>query len=322
MMPRKPKAGITPARTPATATVDVPIQLAPRVVLSLSPTNNCVTVSPTDVCAIRAASAPLLAELALRRLAADPDSGGERTTALQAPTAPNTLSTPPPMVLMSDEEVAGYGRDPDAGFGALRTERGLLPLVAMEVDARVAGVSRRSSCPAIRQRDRRTDRGDLHLPAARPRRGAPLPDGGRRTGVDGVVDERGAARAQYDQAIAAGRRAAIAEEERPGVFTLRVGNLMPGETATVRLSLVGPLPVDDGEVTFRFPLVVAPRYIPGTALGGDQAGLGLAADTDLVPDAFRIRPGVLPGSPNPVRRGLRGTMEDGTPGRSPRACTR
>ena len=70
---------------------------------------------------------------------------------------------------------------------------------------------------------------------------------------------------EYDEAIAAGHRAAITEEERPGVFTLRVGNLMPGELATVRLTLAGPVPVDDGEATFRFPLVVAPRYIPGDA---------------------------------------------------------
>jgi Ca-activated chloride channel family protein len=48
--------------------------------------------------------------------------------------------TAAPMVLMSDEEVARYGRNPDAGFGALQTARGLLPLVAMEVDARVTGV--------------------------------------------------------------------------------------------------------------------------------------------------------------------------------------
>src|SRR5262249_60760851 len=106
--------------------------------------------------------------------------------------------------------------------------------------------------------------------------------------VEGVVEERGAAREQYDQAIAAGHRAAITEEERAGVFTLRVGNLMPGEAATVRLSLVGPLPVDDGEVTFRFPLVVAPRYMPGRAVGGEQAGLGAALDTSLVPDAPRL----------------------------------
>ena len=218
-----------------------------------------------------------------------------------------------PMVLMSDEEVAGYGRNPDAGFGALETSRGLLPLIAMEVDARVAGV-----VAAIEVAQTFVNTTGTAIEATYI---FPLPDraavhkfkmevGGRV--IDGVIDERGAARDQYDRAIAAGHRAAITEQERPGVFTLRVGNLMPGEAATVRLSLVGPLPIDDGEVTFRFPLVVAPRYIPGARLGGDQAGLGRAPDTDLVPDASRISPPVLlPGCPNPVRLGLRVALEDG-----------
>jgi Ca-activated chloride channel family protein len=221
--------------------------------------------------------------------------------------------TASPMVLMSDEEVAGYGRNPDAGFGALSTERGLLPLIAMEVDARVAGIVATIELAQTFANTTGTAIEATYI--------FPLPDraavhtfkmevAGRV--IDGVIDERGAAREQYDQAIAAGHRVAITEEERPGVFTLRVGNLMPGEVATVRLSLVGPLPVDDGEVTFRFPLVVAPRYIPGAALGGDQAGLGSAADTDLVPDASRISPPVfLPGCPNPVRLGLRVVLEDG-----------
>lgn len=218
-----------------------------------------------------------------------------------------------PMVLMSDEEVARYGRDRDAGFGALETARGLLPLIAMEVDARVAGVVATIEVAQTFVNTTGTAIEATYI--------FPLPDraavhtfkmevGGRV--IDGVIDERGAAREQYDQAIAAGHRAAITEEERPGVFTLRVGNLMPGEAATVRLALVGPLPVDDGEVTFRFPLVVAPRYIPGARLGGEQAGLGRAADTDLVPDASRISPPVLlPGCPNPVRLGLRVALEDG-----------
>ena len=89
--------------------------------------------------------------------------------------------------------------------------------------------------------------------------------------VEGVLKERGAARREYDQAIQAGHRAAITEEERPGVFTMRVGNLPPGEAATVRLTLAGPLPYSDGEATFRFPLVVAPRYIPGTPLPGRRS---------------------------------------------------
>ena len=45
-----------------------------------------------------------------------------------------------PMVLMTDEEVAGFGKLDEAGFGCLRTERGCLPLAALDVDARVAGI--------------------------------------------------------------------------------------------------------------------------------------------------------------------------------------
>jgi Ca-activated chloride channel family protein len=223
---------------------------------------------------------------------------------------PMTLS----MTVMSDEEVAAFGHDSDAGFGALQTARGLLPLVAMEVEARVAGV-----IAAIELAQTFVNTTGQAIEATYI---FPLPDraavhkfrmevAGRV--IDGVIEERGAAREQYDEAIAQGHRAAITEEERPGVFTLRVGNLMPGEAATVRLSLVGPLPVDDGEVTFRFPLVVAPRYMPGVALGGDQAGLGTALDTNLVPDASRITPPVLlPGCPNPVRLALRVALEDHT----------
>ena len=217
-----------------------------------------------------------------------------------------------PIVLMTEEEVAGYGHSSDAGFGALRTERGLLPLAAMDVEARVAGVV---ASIEIAQTFVNTIGSAIEATYI-----FPLPDraavhrfrmevAGRV--IEGVVDERGAAREQYEEAIAAGHRAAITEQERPGVFTLRVGNLMPGESATVRLSLVGPLPVDDGEVTFQFPLVVAPRYMPGAGLGGNQAGLGIAEDTNLVPDASRISPPVLlPGCPNPVRLGIRVSLAD------------
>ncbi|MFN0251817.1 MAG: VIT domain-containing protein [Kofleriaceae bacterium] len=215
-------------------------------------------------------------------------------------------------MLMTDDEVARFGKLPDAGFGCLQTERGCLPLAALDVDARVAGVV---ASIEVAQ----TFVNTLGVPIEATYI-FPLPDraaahrfrmevAGRV--IEGVIDERGAAREQYDEAIAKGHRAAITEEERPGVFTLRVGNLMPGEAATVRISLVGPLPVDDGEVTFRFPLVVAPRYMPGAAMGGEQAGLGVAADTSLVPDASRISPPVLlPGMTSPVRLGLRVALED------------
>ena len=105
--------------------------------------------------------------------------------------------------------------------------------------------------------------------------------------------------------IAQGHRAAITEEERPGVFTMRVGNIDAHETVKVTLTMTGPLPYSDGQATYRFPLVVAPRYIPGKPLPGEAVGDGIAIDTDAVPDASRISPPMLlPGFKNPVKLGL------------------
>jgi MerR-like DNA binding protein len=56
--------------------VELRIELAPNIVLSLAVVEDRVAVSPADVRAIRAAAAPLLAELASRRLASHP--GGEQ----------------------------------------------------------------------------------------------------------------------------------------------------------------------------------------------------------------------------------------------------
>jgi Ca-activated chloride channel family protein len=198
------------------------------------------------------------------------------------------------------------GVNPESGFGALTTPRGCLPLKALDVRARVTG-----QLAAVDVRQTFVNTCDEPLEATYI---FPLPDRAAVTRfrlevagrvIEGVLKERGEARQEYDRAVRSGHRAAITEEERPGVFTLRVGNLPPGEEAVVRLSLAGPLPYADGEATFRFPLVVAPRYIPGAALPGPSVGDGVSADTDAVPDASRISPPVLlPGFPNPVRVGL------------------
>ena len=52
----------------ATAPVEVRLELAPNVVLSLFVTDESVAISPADIRAIRAAAAPLVAELARRQL--------------------------------------------------------------------------------------------------------------------------------------------------------------------------------------------------------------------------------------------------------------
>ncbi|HEU4898392.1 MAG TPA: VIT domain-containing protein, partial [Actinomycetota bacterium] len=201
--------------------------------------------------------------------------------------------------LLNDHELGAAG---EGGIGAITTERGKLPLQAIDVDATITGlVARVALTQTFGNRFERPLEASYIFPL--PDRAAVTEfrmETGERV-VEGVLKERGQARADYDTAVREGRRASIAEEERPGVFTMRVGNVLPGERVTVRLVMTGPLPWDEGEATFRFPLVVAPRYIPGAPLEGEPVGLGTEPDTGAVPDASRITPPVLlPGFPNPV----------------------
>ncbi|WP_020388925.1 VIT domain-containing protein [Kribbella catacumbae] len=199
----------------------------------------------------------------------------------------------------------------DAGLGALLTERGNLPLERIDAHATITGMVART---VLTQ--------EFHNPHDVPLEATyifPLPPRAAVTGlrmtadgrtIDAELRERAEARAAYDEALAAGQRASIAEEERPDVFTLRVGNIVAGERVTVRLTLVGPLPYEDGEATYRLPLVVAPRYIPGAPLPGPSVGDGYAPDTDAVPDASRITPPILlPGFPNPVQLSIRADVD-------------
>lgn len=213
-----------------------------------------------------------------------------------------------------DQAFVSDAVDPEAGFGALETERGRLPLTALAVEARIVGL-------IAETRVRQTFRNALDEPLEATYI-FPLPDRAAVTSfcmhvagrtVEGELKERGQAREEYDAAIARGHRAAIAEEERSGVFHLRVGNLPPHEEAVVELTLVGPVPVSDGEATFRFPLVVAPRYTPGIPLDGPSVGSGTTPDTDQVPDASRVTPPVLlPGFPNPVSLSVKVELDPAT----------
>ena len=212
---------------------------------------------------------------------------------------------------MTDDEVARLAPpDEHTGFGALTTDRGNLPLDSLEVTARITGLIADTELTQSFVNPH-----DVPLEATYI---FPLPDRAAVTGmrmeaadrvIEGVLAEREKARRAYDRAIAAGQRASLAEEERPDVFTMRVGNIMPGERVRVRLTLAGVLPYEDGAATYRFPLVVAPRYIPGTPLD-DAVGDGVSPDTDAVPDASRITPPVLlPNYPHPVRLSVSVTLD-------------
>lgn len=112
---------------------------------------------------------------------------------------------------------------------------------------------------------------------------------GERT-VRGQIRKREEARAIYEAARAAGNVASLLDQERPNIFTQSVANIMPGDKVTITISYVETLKYEDGAYEFVFPMVVGPRYIPGEATG--KQGTGRDSDTDLVPDASRITPGV------------------------------
>ncbi|WP_341646942.1 marine proteobacterial sortase target protein [Thauera sp. SDU_THAU2] len=84
--------------------------------------------------------------------------------------------------------------------------------------------------------------------------------------VEGEIRERAAARAEFEQARASGRRTALVEQQRPNLFTTRVANIAPGARISVEIeyqqTLEWRMNEDGGHYGLRFPMVAAPRYLP------------------------------------------------------------
>ena len=116
--------------------------------------------------------------------------------------------------------------------------------------------------------------------------------------IEGVIREREAARQAYEAARQQGQRASLVEQERPNIFTTSLANIPPGAAITVEIEYQQVVRYDGGEYRLRFPMVVGPRYIPGTPVSA--AGTGWAPDTDQVPDASRITPPVQHPSGGPI----------------------
>jgi Ca-activated chloride channel family protein len=113
--------------------------------------------------------------------------------------------------------------------------------------------------------------------------------------VEGQIKERQEARVIYETAAANGQKAGLIEEERPNLFTTSLANIGPGETVAIQIEYQDKARLDDGVWTTRFPLVVAPRYIPkadAPALVADRSGR-IGIGNPRVPDADRITPPVL-----------------------------
>ncbi len=114
--------------------------------------------------------------------------------------------------------------------------------------------------------------------------------------VRGKILRREEAQAVYEAAKTNGQVAGLLDQERPNIFTQSVANILPGEQIKITISYVETLKYADGAYEFVFPMVVGPRYVPGSPTGA-KAG-GFSSDTDRVPDGSRI-------TPVPVGAGMR-----------------
>src|SRR4051812_39702996 len=83
--------------------------------------------------------------------------------------------------------------------------------------------------------------------------------------IEGQVREKEDARRTYEAAKSQGRKAVLVEQQRPNLFTSSVAHIGPGETVRVTIEYQQPLAYDNGQYKLRFPLAVAPRYVPAVA---------------------------------------------------------
>lgn len=124
--------------------------------------------------------------------------------------------------------------------------------------------------------------------------------------IEGQIKEKQEARQIYEEARADGRRASLVEQQRPNVFTNSVANIGPRETIVVQIEYQQTVRQDGDAFSLRFPMVVAPRYVPMSATpqlvdfkpgeGGwgeilpPEAPLDLEQPPVLHPDMGKINP--------------------------------
>ncbi|NNE28207.1 MAG: VWA domain-containing protein [Saprospiraceae bacterium] len=74
------------------------------------------------------------------------------------------------------------------------------------------------------------------------------------------IEEKQKAKAIFTKAVKDGKRAALLEQERPNVFKMSVGNILPGDIVEVELKYTELLVPENKEYEFYFPTVVGPRF--------------------------------------------------------------
>jgi len=92
--------------------------------------------------------------------------------------------------------------------------------------------------------------------------------------IVGEIARKQDARERFERALLEGRSAALLEQRRSSVFDQEVGNIPPGVLVTTELTIDQPLIwLAEGAWEWRFPTVVAPRYMGEAGRVADAAAL-------------------------------------------------
>ena len=120
--------------------------------------------------------------------------------------------------------------------------------------------------------------------------------------IEGQVKEKQEARAIYETAKSAGKKASLLTQQRPNIFTNNVANIGPGESISIQIEYQDMAKLEDGIFSLRFPMTVAPRYSPParSVQIADAGGKLVPAVLDPVLDRDLISPPVMPPQLEPV----------------------
>jgi Ca-activated chloride channel family protein len=261
-----------------------PAALAPRALIGHVVPAGLLTAVAQFVLAIVVAIAAILA--------ATPHARGAGAPAATAPVQPLPLANVHSGTLLLQDNVRADG--------AAAVEA---PLVATDVDVTISGPTARGRVTQLFRNP--TDHWVEAVYVY------PLSEGsaidtlkmvvGERI-IVGDVMERKSAQKIYEEAKAAGHKAALMAQERPNIFTNSVANIGPGESVLVQIEYQEPVHQSGNAFSLRIPLVVAPRYNPAPVVQTvalDERGQGWGEVKDPVPDRARIAPPVLDPRTNP-----------------------
>lgn len=125
--------------------------------------------------------------------------------------------------------------------------------------------------------------------------------------IVGEVDTKKEARQRFEDAILEGKTAALLDQERSSLFTQEVGNVPPRTEVVCEVQIDQKLAwLSDGAWEWRFPTVVAPRYLGATGRVADHAQVTVDVADEALPVKLglslsirdRLADGARPESPS------------------------